>query len=278
MTRMDAWLSTAATAGLWICLGWLLVGFAFALLAEAPGTIGRACGLLADRVSPRVLRRLARLAIGLVFAVVSVGGAGAAAGAAGAASTTREPGWPSRPTQSSNPVLSRLPDLDRPALAAGWTDGGTGGPQQARLPRLPTAVPPIPTTLPRLPTGSAPPAATVQPDYVQTASGRSISVPPPGSGQPGSGQPADPETRSPTERPTRDSAVVVVPGDTLWDIAARELGGEPSNREIAERWPRWYASNRAEIGPDPDVILPGQRLSPPADLPSHPGTAAVAPG
>src|SRR5262245_25300179 len=261
MTRLDAWLSAAATAGLWICIGWLLVGFALALLAEAPGPIGRACGQLAERVSPQVLRRLARLAIGLVFAVVSVGGAGAAAGAAG---VTEDPQWPSRLAQSDDPALSRLPSLDRPALAAGSADD-TGGPPQTwlpRLPRLPTGEPPVSTTFPRLPTASAAPAASVQPDHVRPDSGRSRSVPP-GSGQPDSGQRADQETRSPAEPPTRDPALVVVPGDTLWGIAARELGDEPSNREIAERWPRWYASNRDVIGPDPDLILPGQRLSPP---------------
>ncbi|MCI0688188.1 MAG: LysM peptidoglycan-binding domain-containing protein [Sporichthyaceae bacterium] len=57
--------------------------------------------------------------------------------------------------------------------------------------------------------------------------------------------------------------VVVEPGDTLWDIAARELGGDPSNAAIAERWPQWHAENRAVIGANPHLILPGQRLAPP---------------
>jgi len=58
--------------------------------------------------------------------------------------------------------------------------------------------------------------------------------------------------------------VVVRRGDTLWDIAARALGPDASVADIAASWPGWYAANRSTIGPDPDLILPGQRLRPPA--------------
>jgi hypothetical protein len=58
--------------------------------------------------------------------------------------------------------------------------------------------------------------------------------------------------------------VVVRRGDTLWDIAARALGPDASVADIAASWPGWYAANRSAIGPDPDLILPGQRLRPPA--------------
>lgn len=61
-----------------------------------------------------------------------------------------------------------------------------------------------------------------------------------------------------------DVGVVVRAGDTLWDIAARHLGPLASDEEIAREWPRWYATNRDLIGPDPDLILPGQHLSTPA--------------
>ena len=53
-------------------------------------------------------------------------------------------------------------------------------------------------------------------------------------------------------------------GDTLWDIAARELGPAASDVEVALHWPRWYQANKAEIGENPDVLLPGQILKPPA--------------
>ena len=57
--------------------------------------------------------------------------------------------------------------------------------------------------------------------------------------------------------------VVVRRGDTLWDIAARYLGVDASAAEIAASWPRWHAANAAVIGPDPDLLVPGQRLLPP---------------
>lgn len=56
------------------------------------------------------------------------------------------------------------------------------------------------------------------------------------------------------------AVVVVRAGDTLWDIAARHLGPESTDQDVAEAWPRWYSANLDQIGADPDLILPGQRL------------------
>jgi nucleoid-associated protein YgaU len=68
---------------------------------------------------------------------------------------------------------------------------------------------------------------------------------------------------------TTTDEVVVRRGDSLWVIAARHLGGAASNRVVADEWPRWYAVNRQVIGPDPDLIVPGQVLrQPPAE--DHP--------
>jgi nucleoid-associated protein YgaU len=58
--------------------------------------------------------------------------------------------------------------------------------------------------------------------------------------------------------------VVVRRGDTLWDIAARQLGPDASAADVAAEWPRWHRANREVIGSDPDLLLPGQRLVPPA--------------
>ena len=80
-------------------------------------------------------------------------------------------------------------------------------------------------------------------------------------------QPAEPRALLVT-RPHRGRVVsdhvVVRRGDTLWDIAARALGPEASVADIAASWPGWYAANRSAIGPDPDLILPGQRIRPAA--------------
>lgn len=54
--------------------------------------------------------------------------------------------------------------------------------------------------------------------------------------------------------------VIVAPGECLWDLAATRLGRDATNAQIAAEWQRWYAANRSVIGPDPDLIHPGQRL------------------
>ncbi len=64
--------------------------------------------------------------------------------------------------------------------------------------------------------------------------------------------------------PVVASVVVVHRGDTLWAIAARHLGGRPSTAQIDASWRTWYAANRSVIGDDPNLILPGQQLHPPA--------------
>jgi len=69
-----------------------------------------------------------------------------------------------------------------------------------------------------------------------------------------------------TQPRTADRAadpVLVRPGDCLWDIVARHLGPGATDAQVAQAWPRWYAANRAVIGPDPNLIYPGQRLTPP---------------
>ncbi|WP_115787874.1 LysM peptidoglycan-binding domain-containing protein [Arthrobacter silvisoli] len=57
--------------------------------------------------------------------------------------------------------------------------------------------------------------------------------------------------------------VVVLNGDSLWSIAARDLGPTASDVEIARHWPKWYTANKEAIGDDPGVILPGRILQAP---------------
>lgn len=102
-----------------------------------------------------------------------------------------------------------------------------------------------------LPTPPAAPAAAAAP--VPTPAAAPLSSPSPAiapSPRP-TPTPAPPQPQAPPPRPpTRYS---VAAGDTLWGIAERLLGAGP-------RWPDIYAPNRAVIGADPDLILPGQVL------------------
>ena len=60
--------------------------------------------------------------------------------------------------------------------------------------------------------------------------------------------------------------LVVRPGDSLWSLAAEDLGPEASAAAVEARWRSIYRLNRALIGPDPDLIRPGQLL----ELPPSP--------
>jgi nucleoid-associated protein YgaU len=69
-------------------------------------------------------------------------------------------------------------------------------------------------------------------------------------------------------RLTADEVVVVRAGDTLWDIARRHLPRSATSTDVAAAWPRWYAVNRAAIGPDPALLRPGMRLRSPGPRPA----------
>jgi len=84
--------------------------------------------------------------------------------------------------------------------------------------------------------------------------------------------PASSRATSATHAPVTTRWVVVAPGDTLWDLARRHLHRGATDAEIARAWPRWYRANRAVIGPDPNLLLPGMRLRVPGGRPAH-GTA-----
>jgi nucleoid-associated protein YgaU len=59
---------------------------------------------------------------------------------------------------------------------------------------------------------------------------------------------------------------VVVRGDCLWDIAERQLttsATPPPAADVAAAVTAWWQANADVIGPDPDLLLPGQVLRPP---------------
>lgn len=67
-------------------------------------------------------------------------------------------------------------------------------------------------------------------------------------------------TASAARSASRNEQTVVRTGDSLWRIAADQLGPTATDQEIAALWPRWFEANRRVIGPDPKLILPGTKL------------------
>lgn len=229
----------AIAAGFIIAVWWvasLVAAFAAALLER---TGRNRAAALSGRFSPAFMRRLALAAVG-----VQLIGA---------------------PLAHAAPPDASLSSTSAAAVSAAWapTDGQSlTGPipaliRQSAAPSRPDAVG----------TGqSVPDAGQSVPDAGQ-------SVPSTSDVQP-QWQPRPPVTaprlvtsarvRAALELPdTAHHEVAVRAGDSLWTIAARALGPEASDVEIALEWPRWFDANRAAIGNNPDVLLPGQVLRAP---------------
>ena len=67
---------------------------------------------------------------------------------------------------------------------------------------------------------------------------------------------------------TPAEAHVVLRGDCLWDVAAdwlqrRQPGTPVSSAAVHEAARAWWQANATVIGPDPDLLVPGQVLRPP---------------
>ncbi|WP_410185787.1 LysM peptidoglycan-binding domain-containing protein [Aeromicrobium sp. MLTX1] len=77
--------------------------------------------------------------------------------------------------------------------------------------------------------------------------------------------PERPLTAAPAPAPTHEpvaDAHVVAPGESLWSIV-REHSPDAGEADVGDQVRAWYRTNRAVLGPDPDLIHPGQRLDPP---------------
>jgi hypothetical protein len=81
------------------------------------------------------------------------------------------------------------------------------------------------------------------------------------------GTPADAAPALPDWPAPAPADHVVLRGECLWTIAAADLraraGTEPADAQVAVAVGRWWSANAAVIGPDPDLLLPGQVLRPP---------------
>lgn len=222
---------TIVAAAAWLTLAWLIVAILVVAASALPGWLGGLGDLLAGVLVPAGARQLLATALGVTLLT------GAGAGPAVAA-----PGPPPPPVGA----VSGL-DLDWPAVPGGAPPAPPAS-ASPRGPVDPAAAPTSPT-----PPGHAEPPTT-PPRYAPAAPASPSPTPPASAAPTPPGAPSD---------AGKSGDVLVRPGDSLWRIAASRLGGEATDARIAREWPRWWAANRHVVGDDPDLILPGQRLSPP---------------
>lgn len=167
-------------------------------------------------------------------------------------------------------LLRAVPRASRPAAMALLGVVVTAGPAAAASPPpLPALTAPI--TAAHDVTAVDPfdwTAPADAPDRIATAlSDRAV--------RPGPPSAASVSRRAPP-RPDRIRTVRVGVGDCLWSLAARDLAaGHVDFRpvDVVLAWHRWYAVNRATIGPDPGLLRPGEVLRvPPPNPPLNPST------
>lgn len=258
---LTAIVASAAVAG----VGWLAVGVLLELLSLVPGAVGRGADRVAEVVTPRLVRHAAGALLGVGLVAGLAPGASVAAPSA-AATAVRA---------TSAPLADLGQALVPDAGVAPLPDPGFAPLPDAGFAPLPDAgVAPVPDPgLAHLPDpGFAPvpdPGVAPPPDPARAPTAEEPTPRGPGwvPGPPVVRAHPDVRVLSPAPRPrtTRDTPaeVVVRRGDSLWSIAARHLGPDASDAEIAGAWPAWFEANRDVVGDDPDQLRPGQVLHAP---------------
>ena len=257
----------------WMAYGWLTLAVLATVLEHIPGAIGAAASAVTGRITSQASRTLLRSALG-VAAITPLTITAAHATPAQPTTTpwrTTEPASTVRlsadspstgtPTSTNRLTASTPNSTNRPTNEPPSTVR-LSGPAPASTAGIGRPHDAVPTTPRR--TG-LPAQAGARGDVPGSARVR-VGVP----DRPTSGAATrytDVRSGQPVRVPAR---VVVKPGDTLWSIAATELGPNATAEDVAARWPAWYDANRQQIGPDPDLILPGQVLRIPASATGNP--------
>jgi nucleoid-associated protein YgaU len=250
---VDAQIARLAAVVAWACLLWLMAGALAALAAQLPGALGVVAGRICRRITPALVRRAVEAAVGAAVLTSSIGAATVPplARAFATVSTARsqqprDAGIGERPAGPAAREAPPVDDFDRPTAAP------TPGPGT-----------PAPTLTS---TRDHPPAPTVADEHRSRAGTDTARLSPSqfvAKRQPAVAAPLPVLAGPPGRTSDEIDEVVVHRGDTLWGIAARHVGADATAAQIDAEWRRWYAANRASVGPDPDLIRPGLRLIPP---------------
>lgn len=215
--------------------GWLGMTFAILALSTAPGALGRTFCRIAESLTPHCARQALALALGASVGTVALPAPAAIAASPCASTSGNSSGNASTSTASSAADSSYDATSAVAPAAVGSAVPSPGFAPSHRVPGAVSRITPAP----------APGWVPDRPARVTSAEAGALLA--------GTLRPAG----------SMIDTVTVRRGDTLWSIAARHLGPEASDSEVAAEWPRWFAANRSVIGDDPDVVLPGQLLRAP---------------
>ena len=247
---VDATVLALASVVVWSVLGWGCLVLLLAGVGRLPGTAGRSALHLLRVTVPRTLRPL--LVAGVGAGVVS-GLTGCAPGAPSAVAVAggAAPAAVALPAQRAD-----LPEV--PLLRLDWpVTAELGGQPEANPPPVGVDWPVTPESPPSPQAGVPDRSRPVAPPERSPADAAERGRP---AGAAGSG----PEVADPAA-PAPAAPVLVRPGDSLWSIAAARLPADAAPADVDLAWRSWYAANADLIGPDPDLILPGQQLNPPTE-------------
>ncbi len=254
--------AVSAAVGFAVVIWWLL-SFVLAVIAGLLQRTGRRQAADATgRLAPAFMRRLVLAILGVNLLYTPL---------AQAADEPINPLW--QPSVSAvlparqGPALPLLrPMLDAPApstpTAAGLTQTPAPVPVPAPHPTGATtsASTPIVETISPL---WQPQAPIVAPGLLAPVPSRAPSGFGPLLGQHGAATGGQSNPAQSPEAGGEGQTVVVKAGDSLWTLAAQQLGPLATDAEIARQWPAWFRINRSTIGPNPALILPGQILRAP---------------
>jgi nucleoid-associated protein YgaU len=240
----------------WIAYGWLLIAVLATVLEQAPGAVGRSSSVVAGWITSPGSRALLRSALGIAAATPLTIGVAHAAPGDGAPQQSVQRTWTAVEKASSIQLANTSSDPWR-AMEKASTVHLTGQPQD------------LPTARPKQNVADGPGRQSVVPgEGRQDVAPVRLGVP----DRPTEGAPTRYTTlRSGREiKPKKTGQRAVRAGDSLWALAAAELGPNATDPAVAARWPHWYAANLGVIGPDPDLIHPGQVLRIPGHLAGQP--------
>ncbi|MBG0739439.1 hypothetical protein IV500_08565 [Paeniglutamicibacter antarcticus] len=225
--------AVSAAVGFAVVIWWLL-SFVLAVLAGVLQRTGhREAADAMGRLAPTFMRRLVLLLLGVNLLCTPL---------AHAADEPINPLW--------QPSVSTIVPTPAPASAPVFRQSGR------------TSSEPNPLGEPVSPLWQ-PQAPIITPGLLAPAPSRSPSGFAPLLDQQGAAAGSQPGSAQVPDAAEDHKAVVVKAGDTLWTLAAQQLGPLATDAEVARQWPAWFRINRSIIGPDPSLILPGQILRAP---------------